>query len=272
MSAEELLPNDIQPEDFAEFAAIVATGVDAAIKRGEEIELSNWDDVLLVVDQADDEEEPDTSEWPDRVQFQFRGQLVQWFNEFFEWRGAPSSPSNNGNGPSRVGSRLFAALSQTAWEARDDDVPVWEISNYRSGEDSRETIAGINKHGDLHLAGQITGDNLLGGWEDIELAEDINPGDEDYPPRARLEFGAIVRLAGLIDPETAQSAGATLATIPEDLWPPVPVLLSGRTGSLPELSAGNTIRIDTDGTITVPDSGVGGGGGVSLDGHTYPLD
>lgn len=241
--------------------------LDTAIKRGDAITQAAWDDVLFTVDQADDSAtEPDTSLWPNRLEFRFDGGLVQWFNEFFEWRGAPSSPLNDGTGPSRVGWRLFAARNDTAWAAR-DTTPVWEIQNYRSGASPNETLAAVDKNGDMTLAGALT--TATPAAVDLVLEADVSADDPAFPPRARLLPGGLVVLAGVIDPDISFSAGQVLATVPAGFRPETTVRLSGRTGTLPNLSSGNTVQIDTAGAVTVPESGVGAGGGVGLDGFTY---
>lgn len=239
-----------------------------AIKRGETIAQPDWDDVLFVVDQADDSAtEPDTSLWPNRAEFRFAGELVQWWNEFFEWRGAPSSPLSDGTGPSRVGWRLFGARNDTAWAARDDTTPVWEIQNYRSGTGSNASIAAVNKHGDLTIAGELT--TATPAAAPLVLEADVSAFDPAFPPRARLLPGGLVVLAGVIAPDIAFGAGATLATVPAGYRPETAVKLSGRTGTLPNLASGNTVQVGADGAVSVPESGVGAGGGVGLDGFTY---
>lgn len=239
-----------------------------AIKRGETINQPAWDDVLFVVDQADDSAtQPDTSLWPNRTEFRFAGELVQWFNEFFEWRGRPSSPLNDGTGPSRVGWRLFAAGNDTAWTARDDTTPVWQIQNYRSGVGANTSLVAVNKHGDLTIAGDLTMPTPAA--TDLVLEPNVSAFDPAFPPRARLLPGGLVVLAGVINPDIAFSAGATLATVPVGFRPETTVRLSGRTGTLPDLASGNTVQIGTDGAVSVPASSIGAGGGVGLDGFTY---
>jgi hypothetical protein len=226
------------------------------------MELANWDDVVTVIDQADDSAtEPDTGLWPDRLEFRYRGQLVQWWNEFMEWRGVPANPANDGTGVGTVGWRMFAALNETAYNARNSATPVWEVANYRAGAGSGESLVSLNHLGEFNV--------IAPGWSGLALEAGVISGSSS--PEVRLEHSyRVVRMRGSIanDSGGTVAGGATLATVPAGFRPAQALSIPVRTRS-PD--AMRELTINTDGTITNA-SGTDNGSEILLDAITWTTD
>lgn len=232
---------------------------------GKAVDLTAWDDIVSVVDLADDPAEPDTSVWPDRLVLRFRGEVVQWWNEFFEQRLAPSSPAADGTGPSRVGWRLFAAITDTAYSARSAATPVWEIANYRTGGGNNTSLASIDHLGAMALAGDMT--LTPAAWEPLVPAAGMQLGTPQGEVRLEGAYNT-ARMRGVIENDGSGtiSGGTTLATVPAGHRPAQTVAQICR-----QVESGVTLTITSDGAIT-SSSSLGVGGYVRLDNFSWPLD
>lgn len=118
-----------------------------------------------------------TGNWPNRIEKWFQGTggasvLVQWANEYLEWRGMPAKPNT-------VGWRLFEKATPGA--TRNADVPVWEVVSDRQARDPRVQIFPGGKvavHGDLTIT-PPGGPTMRTGYL-VLGAED--PAPEGLPP------------------------------------------------------------------------------------------
>ena len=92
-----------------------------------------------------------TDPWPNRLDLTYRhggataDRLVQWWNEYLEWRGMPAKNST-------VGWRIFAAPDSAEYAARNDTTMVAEVANWRNGA-GRATVWGVTKTGQQTVAG-----------------------------------------------------------------------------------------------------------------------
>jgi hypothetical protein len=229
---------------------------------GRDMGLANWDDVISVIDQADDSAtEPDTGLWPDRFELRFRGQLVQWWNEFMEWRGVPAYPANDGSGVGTVGWRLFAALNETAYNARSSATPVWSIANYRSGSGSGEELASLNHLGEFSLGAPA--------WSGLTLGTGVIDGTNAAEVRLEHSYRVVRMRGGIINNSGGViSSGTTLATVPAGFRPSQSMSIPVRTR---DPDAMRELTINSDGTI-VNASGTDAGSEILLDAITWTTD
>ncbi len=223
---------------------------------------SNWDDFIASIDQADDSAtEPNTSLWPDRFELRFRGQLVQWWNEFMEWRGVPAYPANDGTGVGTVGWRLFAALNETAYNARSSATPVWSIVNYRSGSGSGEELASLNHLGEFSL--------VASDWTGLSLGTGVIYGTNAAEVRIEHSYRVVRMRGGILNNSGGTIAsGTTLATVPSGFRPAQPMSIPVRTR---DPDAMRELTINSDGTI-VNASGTDAGSEILLDAITWTTD
>lgn len=229
---------------------------------GRDMDLANFNDVIAVIDQADDSAtEPDTSLWPDRFELRFRGQLVQWWNEFMEWRGVPAYPANDGTGVGTVGWRMFSALNETAYNARSSATPVWEVSNYRSGSGSGVSLASLNHLGEFSLGAPE--------WVGLTLGTGVIDGTNAAEVRLEHSYRVVRMRGGIINNSGGTiSSGTTLATVPSGFRPSQSMSIPVRTRT-PD--AMRELTINPDGTITNA-SGADAGAEILLDAITWTTD
>lgn len=227
-----------------------------------ENDFPNWDDLIAIIDQADDSAtEPDASLWPDRFELRFRGQLVQWWNEIMEWRGVPAYPANDGTGVGTVGWRLFAALNETAYNARSSATPVWEVSNFRSGIGSGASLASLNHLGEFSLQAP--------SWAALTLGTGVIDGTNAAEVRIEHAYRVVRMRGGIINNSGGTiSSGTTLATVPSGFRPSQSMSIPIRTRN-PD--AMRELTINTDGTITNA-SGTDAGAEILLDAVTWTTD
>lgn len=235
----------------------------ADVFAGRDMHLAAWDDVAMVIDQADDSAtEADTSLWPDRVEYRYRGQRVQWANEFMEARCTPAHPANDGSGGSTVGWRMYAAPTETAHAARSAAVPVWEIANYRSGAAPNVPLLSLD-----HL-GKLTG--TAPAWVGLSLQAGTTTWNT--APASRLEtLYRVVRCRGQLLNGTGGviTAGTTLAVVAAEHRPPANISTRLTRAAAVDDQRMFTINAST-GALTSA-SGLGIGEAVVLDGLTWAL-
>jgi hypothetical protein len=98
-----------------------------------------------------------TASWPDRFRTFFTDgantRLVQWWNEYGEWRAHPARQST-------VAWRLFGAPTSAEAASRNPNNHIWEIADNRQ---DRNAVAKINHLGDMSLAGNLTVEGSLNG-------------------------------------------------------------------------------------------------------------
>jgi len=120
----------------AESADAVQTNLTGYVQRVQEVAGSDPDPVMSF---TVDDDGTATGDWPNRMEWLFRPEggsatLVQWTNEYGEWRGVPAK--NN-----TVGWRLFC---KTAASDPARSGPVWEIVDNRT---TRSPIVQVDEGG-----------------------------------------------------------------------------------------------------------------------------
>lgn len=115
--------------------------------------------------------------WPNRWEFTYEENLVQWFNEYQEWRGIPAKGST-------VGWRLHA--SATAADPHNTDSPVAEIVDNRSDKNPLWQVYSTGDaylHRDLAIDGSINGIAFKGRYTEGD-PDPVEPGVYLYKPTA----------------------------------------------------------------------------------------